>query len=90
MGSYGQYSTACWAIGKQRYYRPTGSTPPNSNRMLVVDLTNLNVVVNEVYTGNDQVPVSVHPYVVNPRYLPIVSTPTLLTGHVPQGTSITC
>ena len=50
-----------------------------------MDLTNLNVVVNEVYTGDDQVPESVRPCVVNPQYLLIVSTLALLTGHMPHG-----
>jgi hypothetical protein len=84
LGTSAQSPYATLAIGKQQYYSGTGSTP-NTYWVVVVDLTNLNVVVNEVYTDNAQVPVAVRPYIDNPQYLLIVSTLALLSGHIPQG-----
>lgn len=85
-GSYGQNPYGLVAIGKQHYYQGPGTqAPANSYWVLVVDLTSLNVVVNEVYTGTDGVPPGVQPYVDNAQYLLVVTTLALRTDHVPQG-----
>ncbi len=83
-GSFGQYPYARLVIGGQGYYGPSNAQA-NSYWFAVVDLSSLDVVVNEVSADGDQIPQNILPYDGNPKYLLILSTLALRTDNVPQG-----
>lgn len=69
-------------IGDKYFYPPNPQA--NSYWLVVVDLHTLEVVSNDVYTGNDEVPASLQPYVNDARYLLVLSSMSLRTDQVPQ------
>lgn len=70
------------AIGDKYYYPPNSQA--DSYWLVVLDLHTLEVVANDVYTGNDEVPDSLKPYVDDARYLLVLTSMGLRTDHVPQ------
>lgn len=83
-GSFGQYPYGRLVIAGKGYYGPNNAQA-NSYWFVVVDLTTLDVVVNEVSADGDQIPASVQQYDGNPQYLLILSSLALRTDNVPQG-----
>jgi hypothetical protein len=74
------------AIGTQVYV-PTGNPNPDMNYFwyVVVDLTNLNVVVNEVLEDETSVPPDVQKYAGNAQYFLFVITNVANGYNIPQG-----
>ncbi len=72
-------------LGKD-YYTPDVTHPPENNFwFLIIDLSSLKVVVNELSSSNDSVPASVQEYADKPGFLLIFVFVNVFTFHVPQG-----
>ena len=75
--------TAAIRIGTQ-WVRPN-NPPAGSTWYVVIDLTFLQVVVNELSNSRDQVPPALGPYVGNPGFLLVATSIAWRWDSVPQG-----
>ena len=80
------YPGAYVAIGTQGQGFSPGSNATNANWFLVLDLTTLQPVANEVSADSTAVPPSVQQYAGNSQYLLLFVTMALRTDNLPQGT----
>ena len=78
------YPGAAVVVGTT-YYGPSNFQASNVFWYVVIDLTDLNVVVNEIESANDQVPASVQQYAGNPDYLLIFTTVAVSSDRLPTG-----
>ncbi len=61
------------------------SRPENNYWFVVVDLSNLSVVANELSASNDSVPAPVLKFAGNPDYMLVMMTVAVYAGSIPQG-----
>ena len=84
-GTWGGGNSSIGLVIGNQWYNPPSHPPDNSYWVVVLNLSNLQPVVNEVYTGNNQIPPGVQTYVGTPGYLLILTTYNLVTSSLPQG-----
>lgn len=82
----GPSSPTALAIGPNRLYAKVSANDEEVFWFVVVDLSDLSVVANEVSTSNSTVPASIQPYAGKQGYFLYFLTNAQRTNNLPQGT----